>query len=179
MQKSNNNQKIIASVIVLLFSMTIYHNIHFDNIFSYYEHNGEKSYDLENDGWSVALESQYDMKPAFVADVLTSMLVEIRRKYKLDTSSLTEENFRDLFKYLSEDKIHKDIVLDVLIDMIRGKFDITKYEGLSTEEIHTIVKEVVESNKGAPFGALMGMCMKKLAGKASGQVISKAIKELI
>lgn len=65
MQKSNNNQKIIASVIVLLFSMTIYHNIHFDNIFSYYEHNGEKSYDLENDGWSVDLESQYDMKPEF------------------------------------------------------------------------------------------------------------------
>ena len=65
MQKSNNNQKIIASVIVLLFSMTIYHNIHFDNIFSYYEHNGEKSYDLENDGWSVALGSQYVMKPEF------------------------------------------------------------------------------------------------------------------
>ena len=123
--------------------------------------------------------SQYDMKPAFVADVLTAMLVEIRRKYKLNPSSLTEENFRDLFIYLSEDKIHKDIVLDVLIDMIKGNFDITKYEGLSTEEIHAVVKEVIVSNKGAPFGALMGMCMKKLAGKASGQVISKALKELM
>ena len=53
MQKINNNRKFIASVIILLFLMTIYHNIYFDKIFSYYEDDGEKIYDLESDGWSV------------------------------------------------------------------------------------------------------------------------------
>ncbi len=122
---------------------------------------------------------KFEMKPAFVADVLTSMLVEIRRKYKLETSGLKEGQFRELFTYLSEDKIHKDIVLDVLIEMIKGTFDLSKYEGLSTEEIHAIVEEIVSSNKGAPFGALMGKCMKKLTGKASGEVISKVLKEIV
>ena len=119
------------------------------------------------------------IKPAFIADVLTSILVEIRRKYSMDTDKLNEGNFRELFKYLAEDKIHKDIVLDVLIDMIKGEFDIKKYEGLSTEEIHKVISEIVEKNPKAPFGALMGQCMKALAGKASGQVISKELKKIV
>jgi glutamyl-tRNA(Gln) amidotransferase subunit E len=120
-----------------------------------------------------------DIKPAFIADVLTSMLVEVRRNYQLDTSSLTDDNFREIFEYLSEGKIHKDIVLDVLIDMVKGKFNIKNYEGLSTEEIHTVIADIVTKNKDAPFGALMGQCMKALSGKASGQVISKALKEIV
>ena len=74
MQKFNNNRKFIASIIVLLFLMTIYHNIYFDNIFSYYEDDGEKTYVLESDGWSVDLESQYDMKPEF-----DQMFLELER----------------------------------------------------------------------------------------------------
>ena len=65
MQRINNNQKFVAIIIVLLFSMTIYHNIYFDKIFSYYEHNGEKDYDLDNDGWVVDLNYQYDLKVDF------------------------------------------------------------------------------------------------------------------
>ena len=34
MQKINNSRKFIAIVMVLIFSMTVYHNIHFDNIFA-------------------------------------------------------------------------------------------------------------------------------------------------
>jgi len=117
------------------------------------------------------------IKPAFIADCLTSMLLEIKRKYSLDPEKLTDENFRDLFKYLASDKIHKDIVLDVLIDMIKGEFDIKKYESLGSEEIHAAIKEIVISNKGAPMGALMGMCMKKLAGKVSGKIISEVLRK--
>ena len=124
-------------------------------------------------------EKYKDIKPAFIADCLTSMLLEIKRKYSLDPEKLTDDNFRDLFKYLASDKIHKDIVLDVLIDMIQEKFDIRKYESLSTEDVHEVIKEIVDSNKGAPMGALMGMCMKKLAGKASGKVISEALRKVL
>ena len=120
-----------------------------------------------------------NLKPAFIADVLTSMLVEVRRKYQLNTDGLTDEHFRELFMYLDQDKIHKDIVLDVLIDMVKGKFNIKNYEGLGTEDIHNIIADIVSKNKDAPFGALMGQCMKALAGKASGQVISAELKKII
>ena len=120
-----------------------------------------------------------DIKIGFIAETLTSTLREIKRKYKLDSTKLTNDHFRELFHYLSEDKIPKDIVLDVLIDMIEDKFDISKYASLSSEDLHQTIKKIVEKNKKAPFGALMGMCMKKLAGKASGQVISQELKKIM
>ena len=106
-------------------------------------------------------------------------MLELRRKYNADSNKLTEENFRDFFKYLSDDKIHKDIALDVLIDMIKGNFNLNNYESLSTEELHHTISEIISKNKDTSMGALMGICMKQLAGKASGKVISIIIKKII
>ncbi|MFH1682322.1 MAG: Glu-tRNA(Gln) amidotransferase subunit GatE [Candidatus Woesearchaeota archaeon] len=119
------------------------------------------------------------IKTAFIAETLTSTPLEIKRKYNLDADKLTEDNFWDLFKYLQEEKIHKDIVLDVLIDMVKGQFDLKKYVSLSTEDLHAVIRDIVETNKGAPFSALVGLCMKRLAGKASGKFISEQLKKLI
>jgi len=119
------------------------------------------------------------IKPAFVAETMNSTPLEIKRKYNLDPEKLTEDNFRQLFQYLSEDKIHKDIVIDVMIDMIKGTFDLKNYATLATEEIHKVIKGIIEKNKDAPLGALMGQCMKALAGKASGKVISDALNKIL
>ena len=119
------------------------------------------------------------IKVAFIAETLTSTLRELRRKYEVDVTGLGEVQFRELFGLLNRGKIHKDLVLDVLIDMARGQFDINKYESLSSNELEDEVKAIVTANKGAPFGALMGMCMKKMSGKASGQKISELLKKLI
>ena len=119
------------------------------------------------------------IKSAFIAETLTSTLLEIKRKYELDPELLEEDNFRELFLYLSQDKIHKDIVLPVLIDMLKNEFDIKRYESLSTEELHKVIMEVIKEHPGAPFPALMGMCMKKLEGKASGKIISDSLKKLL
>lgn len=119
------------------------------------------------------------IKPAFIAETLTSTLLDIKRQYQLDPDKLTDDNFRELFKHLQENKIHKDIVLDVLIEMIKGTFDIGKYAALGTEEIHAELQKIIEENRGAPFPALMGLAMKKLAGKAGGKFISEELKKLI
>jgi len=120
-----------------------------------------------------------EIKPAFVAETLTSTLLEIKRGYDEDPDKLTDDNFRDLFRYLSEDKIHKDIFLDVLIDMITGNFNISRYVSLGTEDIHRELADIIQSNKGAPFPALMGLAMKKLAGKASGKFISLELRKIL
>jgi Glu-tRNA(Gln) amidotransferase subunit E-like FAD-binding protein len=90
-----------------------------------------------------------------------------------------EEEFRDLFRNLDEDKIHKDIVIDVMMDMIKGTFDLKKYATLSTEELHHGIVEVIKQNPEANFSALMGLCMKKFAGKASGKFISEQLKMIL
>jgi Glu-tRNA(Gln) amidotransferase subunit E-like FAD-binding protein len=119
------------------------------------------------------------IKVAFIAEVLTGVLLEIKRKYNLEVNGLVDDNFKELFKHLESGKIHKDIVLDVLIDMIKGKFDVKRYESLSSENLESEIKKIVYSNKGAPFGALMGKCVKKLSGKASGKVISELLGKLL
>ncbi|NQV91477.1 Glu-tRNA(Gln) amidotransferase subunit GatE [Candidatus Woesearchaeota archaeon] len=124
-------------------------------------------------------EKYKDIKSAFIADILTGMLVEIRRKYDCDTDLLTENDFHEILGYLAEDKIHKDIMLDVLIDKIKGNFSLKKYASLSTEKLHLVIKKIVEGNPKAPMGALMGMCMKELAGKASGKFISSELQKIM
>lgn len=119
------------------------------------------------------------IKPAFIAETLTSTLLDIKRQYGHDPEKLTEHHFRNLFRYLAENKIHKDIVLDVLIDMLTGQFDPAKYAALGTEEIHKVLKEIIRNNAGAPFPALMGLAMKQLQGKASGKFISEQLKKLV
>ncbi|MBU0470818.1 MAG: Glu-tRNA(Gln) amidotransferase subunit GatE [Nanoarchaeota archaeon] len=120
-----------------------------------------------------------NIKPAFIAETLSSTQLEIKRNYHEDPDKLNDYNFRELFKYLNEDKIHKDIILDVLIDMIKGNFNINKYASLSTEELHKTIVEIITANPKAPMGALMGLCMKKLAGKASGKIISESLKKIL
>jgi Glu-tRNA(Gln) amidotransferase subunit E-like FAD-binding protein len=42
-----------------------------------------------------------------------------------------------------------------------------------------VIKKIVEKNPKAPMGALMGMCMKELAGKASGKFISSELQKIM
>ena len=119
------------------------------------------------------------VKAAFIAEMLTSMMVDIKRQYDQDTERLTDQHFHDVCKYLTQDKIHKDIVLDVLIDMIKGTFDVQRYATLGTEAIHKELQQLIAQNPDAPFQALMGLAMKRLAGKASGKFISEELKRLL
>lgn len=119
------------------------------------------------------------IKPAFIAETLTSTLLEIKRKYSMNIEILTDSDFFVLFQYLMEDKIHKDIILDVLIEMCKKTFDITKYQILGTEEIHRVLHVIVAKNRTAPFSALMGLAMKELNGKASGKFIADALQQIL
>ena len=65
MINTNKSQILVAFTVVLLFSMTIYHNGHFRDLFSYYEHAGEKTDDIDNDSWTVDLDSQFEMADEF------------------------------------------------------------------------------------------------------------------
>jgi uncharacterized protein YqeY len=48
---------------------------------------------------------------------------------------------------------------------------------IDVSEVEKAVVEVIEANSGANFGMVMGMVMKKMAGKASGDVVSRIVKE--
>jgi len=65
MQEINRHQTFVVFTVVLVLSMTVYSNGHFRDLFSYYEHAGDKSYDSNNDGWSVDLDAPFEMADEF------------------------------------------------------------------------------------------------------------------
>ena len=70
--------------------------------------------------------------------------------------------------------------MNILIDYAKGDFkDISKYALISDKELEKELKKIVEKNKGLPFGALMGIAMKKFRGKAEGKKISEILKKLM
>ena len=69
MRDINKHQIFVVFTIILVLSMTIYSNGHFRDLFSYYEHAGDKAYDLNDDGWSVDLDASFEMVNKLAAQV--------------------------------------------------------------------------------------------------------------
>jgi len=65
MRDINKHQIFVVFTIILVLSMTIYSNGHFRDLFSYYEHTGDKAYDQNDDGWSVDLDAPFEMEDEF------------------------------------------------------------------------------------------------------------------
>jgi Glu-tRNA(Gln) amidotransferase subunit E-like FAD-binding protein len=117
------------------------------------------------------------VKPAFIASTLVSTVKEIKRKFSIDVEQLTEKEFEEIFSYLDNGKISKDVVMDVLIDYAKGKFDLDKYAAASDKDIEKEIKKIVESKKGLSIGAYMGMVMAKFKGKIDGKKAMEILKK--
>ena len=169
MQKVNNNQKFVAIIIVLLFSMTIYHNLYFDKIFSYYEHNGEKDYDLDNDGWSVDLNYQYDLKadfdemfseldtrdyPANSVILVTNGII-VREEYYNDFSYNTEFNTYSVTKSFTSTLVGIAIdqgLIGSVDDSIWDYFPNRTFENDSPNKQKVTIKHILMMTSGIDYG---------------------------
>jgi glutamyl-tRNA(Gln) amidotransferase subunit E len=128
--------------------------------------------------------------PTLVARTMLGTAIELRRE-GVPVENLTEDLYKQLFKYVSEGRIAKEAIPKVLAEMARGaKVDeaIEKLGlgGVAEEDIRRTIKEIVESRKDfvrekgeASQGGLMGLAMGRLRGKADGKMISRILKEEI
>ncbi len=120
-----------------------------------------------------------NVKPAFIASTLVSTVKEIKRKFNIDVDKLTEKEFEEIFSYLNDGKISKDVVMDVLIDYAKGEFDLDKYAAASGKDIEKEIKAIVKANPGKNTGAYMGMIMAKFKGKVDGKKVMEILKRYI
>ncbi|MBU0629233.1 MAG: Glu-tRNA(Gln) amidotransferase subunit GatE [Nanoarchaeota archaeon] len=120
-----------------------------------------------------------NVKPAFIASTLISTLREIKRKFSIDVDKLTDKELGEIFSYLNEGKISKDVVMDVIIDYSKGKFDIDKYAAASDSEIESEIKKIVAEKPGLNIGGYMGLIMAKFKGKVDGKKVMEILKEIV
>ncbi len=120
-----------------------------------------------------------NVKPAFIAETMLSTPREIKRKFNIEINKLTDIYFEEIFNALNNDKITKDSIQEILLDICKDKFiSIENYKSMSDSDLEKEIKLIVNENKDIPFNALIGKVMSKLKGKADGKKIVEILKKL-
>jgi len=130
--------------------------------------------------------------PNFVASVLCSTITNLERQ-GLDPNLLKHDEIIKTFEFLNLDKISKESVEMIFEQIMSGKtksVDETIQKSsigtLDDEELTKIVDEIIQKNleliknQGShSIGTLMGIAMKSLRGKASGEKINQLLQKKI
>ena len=163
----------------------------------------QKKYSLNNQLSVQIFDSEYGdlfekiventkVNPTFVASVLCSSITSLERK-GLDSKLLKNEEILKMFEMLESEKIAKESIEIILEEIMSGKShtlaDAIKNSGIGTTsiaDVERIIETIVEKNqhivkkqKERAIGPLMGIAMKELRGKASGESINKILLQAI
>jgi uncharacterized protein len=109
-----------------------------------------------------------------------------KKEFQLSQNALTEaEEINVLRKELKNKEEAREMFLKAgrndLVEQEDYEIEVVKNylpKELDEAELRKIVEEVV-AEKGKIFGAVMGETMKRVAGKANGDQVSKVVKELL
>ena len=126
--------------------------------------------------------------PVFVASILCSTITNLERN-GLNSNLLKNDEIFKLFGLLEEHKISKESIEIIFESIMSGKSNSTEeamknasIESINEEEIKKIIaniadrnKEIINNQKERAIGPLMGIVMKELRGKASGEIINKLL----
>ncbi|NOZ80475.1 MAG: Glu-tRNA(Gln) amidotransferase subunit GatE [DPANN group archaeon] len=116
------------------------------------------------------------VKALFIAETLFNTPKEIRKRFNVEMDVLPHVD--EVFARLNEGRIPPAAVIDILVSLGKGeKVDYKKFAVADDAEIEKIVRHVIAKNKDAPVGALMGMAMKELKGKADGRKVMELLKK--
>ncbi len=128
------------------------------------------------------------VSPTFVASVLCSSITNLERS-GLDSGLLSDEGIARVFELLEAGEIAKESVEIIFEDIMAGKSKSIKeamknasIETVGEAELEKIIEKIVEENQDIiknqeerAVGPLMGIVMKELRGKASGETINKIL----
>mgnify|MGYP000271209731 CR=1 FL=1 len=116
---------------------------------------------------------------------------DIKKREKVEPISLSVSLYEDLLTSSQKHDMNQKILRDVLLSLYRDNLEqVANLEHYLKEKellaepvdegaVEAKLKEIVEANKGAPFGALMGKSMGAFNGKVDGKLISKILKKLL
>jgi len=128
------------------------------------------------------------VSPTFVASVLCSTITNLERS-GLNSNLLQNEDIVKSFELLEVGKISKESIEIIFENIMAGKAKNTEeamkntaIEAVDESDLEKIIEEIVEKNqdiiinqKERAVGPLMGIAMKKLRGKASGEIVNKLL----
>jgi len=130
--------------------------------------------------------------PTFVASILCSTITSLERN-GLNSQLLRNEEIAKTFEFLAKGKIAKESIEIIFENIMAGKskkiedaIENTSIEIVSKEEFEKVIeniiinnKEIIQNQKECSVSPLMGIAMKELRGKVSGEMVNSLLLEKI
>ncbi len=126
-----------------------------------------------------------------VYNLLFELGKEVRKREGLEIFELSSSLIEDILRVLNEGKLNKNSLYNLMVLIYKnGLVSIDNFdeflenngllmEEINEDEIEKKIIEIISKNKSAPFGALMGICMKEFGGRVEGRIISNLLKKNI
>ena len=130
--------------------------------------------------------------PNFVASILCSSITNLERK-GLDAMLLKPEHIIESFELLASDKIPKESLEIIFESIMSGKSETvseaiqnTEITSMDENELNEILDKIIQNNRELikergenALVTLMGIAMKEVRGKASGQTVNDLLRKKI
>ena len=130
--------------------------------------------------------------PTFIASILCSTITNLERN-GLNAQLLRNEEIVKTFEFLTKGKITKESIEIIFENIMSGKSKTiedaiknTAIETVSKEEFEKVIeniiinnKEIIQNQKERAVSPLMGIAMKELRGKISGEMVNSLLLEKI
>lgn len=116
---------------------------------------------------------------------------DIKKRDKLEAIDFSVELYQSLLESSQKHEFNQKILRDVIVSLYKDNLQTVENleEYLSKKdllvkpvdeiEVEEKIKEIIEKNQGAPFGALMGRVMGAFDGQVDGKLISTLLKKLM
>ena len=148
----------------------------------------EQIFDSRYIGLFEKIIEEVNINPTFIASILCSSITNLERS-GLDSNLLKNEEIFKLFQLLDEGKIAKESIEMIFENIMAGKSKTIEeamknasIQSVGEDDLEKIIEEIVEKNEGIiknqkerSIGPLMGIAMKELRGKASGEIINNLL----
>ncbi len=121
--------------------------------------------------------NQYpSIDPVFLAEYFTILPKEAKRRFNTEID--VHKSALELFPRLENNELPKEAVLEILVDMAKGKK--INWDGFKIGEdtLAKQLKEIIDKYPNINLQALMGEAMKALKGRVPGKKVLEELKKL-
>ncbi|MFB5613294.1 MAG: Glu-tRNA(Gln) amidotransferase subunit GatE, partial [Nitrosarchaeum sp.] len=130
--------------------------------------------------------------PTFIVSILCSTITNLERN-GLNSQLLKKDEITKTFEFLSKGKIAKESIEIIFENIMSGKSKTiedamknTSIETVSKVDVEKVIeniiiknKEIIQNQKERSISPLMGIAMKELRGKVSGEMVNSILAEKI
>ena len=148
----------------------------------------EQIFDSSNFELFEMINEKTKVNPTFVASVLCSTITNLERN-GLDSALLKSDDIIESFQLLDDGKISKESIEMIYENIMSGKsksineaLKNASIEAVDEAKVEEIIEKIIEKNqeiiknqKERSIGPLMGIAMKELRGKASGEIVNNLL----